>query len=183
MQGGFRSVAAGMLAKADRIPPCSGMSFEYPSPIAIALMGPTASGKSALALDWAQRFGGEIVSVDSALVGTAGSMSVPPSQPRRKRASVPHHLIDLRDPWQPYSAADYSVDARDAIAGIVARGGCRSWREAPGCIPRDAARALADADRRSDVARRACQRSRRARLGSDACRTRIGRSDRGGAHP
>ena len=84
-------------------------------------MGPTASGKSALALEWAQRFDGEIVSVDSALVyrGLDIGAAKPTAQ---ERAQVPHHLIDLRDPWQPYSAAEFADDARAAIADIVARG-------------------------------------------------------------
>ncbi|MFL6593163.1 MAG: tRNA (adenosine(37)-N6)-dimethylallyltransferase MiaA [Luteimonas sp.] len=90
-------------------------------PLAIALMGPTASGKSALALEWAQRLDGEIVSVDSALVyrGLDIGAAKPTSQERR---NVPHHMLDLRDPWQPYSAAEFAEDARAAIEGIVARG-------------------------------------------------------------
>ena len=90
-------------------------------PLAIALMGPTASGKTALALDWAQRFGGEIVSVDSALVYRG--LDIGAAKPSDKeRASIPHHLIDVREPWQPYSAADFANDARAAVDDIVARG-------------------------------------------------------------
>jgi tRNA dimethylallyltransferase len=90
-------------------------------PLAIALMGPTASGKSALALEWAQRFDGEIVSVDSALVYRGLDIgAAKPSLDERARA--PHHLIDVRDPWQPYSAAEFASDARVAIEGIVSRG-------------------------------------------------------------
>ena len=89
-------------------------------PLAIALMGPTASGKSALALEWAQRFDGEIVSVDSALVYRRLDIGAAKPTPA-ERALVPHHLIDLRDPWQPYSAAEFASDARAAIDGIVAR--------------------------------------------------------------
>lgn len=90
-------------------------------PRAIALMGPTASGKSALALEWAQRFGGEIVSVDSALVYRG--LDIGAAKPTAaERARVPHHILDLRDPWQPYSAAEFAVDARAAIDAIVARG-------------------------------------------------------------
>lgn len=90
-------------------------------PLAIALMGPTASGKSALALEWAQRLGGEIVSVDSALVYRGLDIGAAKPTPA-ERAAVPHHLIDLREPWQPYSAAEFAADARVAIDGIVARG-------------------------------------------------------------
>jgi len=92
-----------------------------PRPPAIALMGPTASGKSALALDWAQRLGGEIVSVDSALVYRG--LDIGAAKPTAgERAAVPHHVIDLRDPWQAYSAAEFAADARRAIDGILARG-------------------------------------------------------------
>ena len=90
-------------------------------PRAIALMGPTASGKSAYALTLAQRLGGEIVSVDSALVYRGLDIgSAKPS--REERARVPHHLLDLRAPWEPYSAAEFAADARAAIDDIVARG-------------------------------------------------------------
>ena len=90
-------------------------------PLAIALMGPTASGKSALALEWAQRFDGEIVSVDSALVYRG--LDIGAAKPTAiERAQVVHHMLDLREPWQPYSAAEFAVDARAAIDGIVARG-------------------------------------------------------------
>ncbi|MFT3762611.1 MAG: tRNA (adenosine(37)-N6)-dimethylallyltransferase MiaA [Pseudoxanthomonas sp.] len=90
-------------------------------PPAIALMGPTASGKSALALEWAQELGGEIVSVDSALIYRG--LDIGAAKPSaRERAAVPHHLIDVRDPWQPYSAAEFSADARAALDDIAARG-------------------------------------------------------------
>jgi tRNA dimethylallyltransferase len=90
-------------------------------PLAIALMGPTASGKSALALEWASRLDGEIVSVDSALVYRG--LDIGAAKPTHdERAFVPHHLIDLRDPWQPYSAAEFADDARTAIRAIVSRG-------------------------------------------------------------
>ena len=90
-------------------------------PLAIALMGPTASGKSALALEWAQRLDGEIVSVDSALVYRGLDIGAAKPTPD-ECARVPHHLIDLREPWQPYSAAEFASDARRAIDGIVSRG-------------------------------------------------------------
>ena len=90
-------------------------------PPAIALMGPTASGKSALALEWAERLQGEIVSVDSALVYRG--LDIGAAKPtREEQARVPHHLLDVRDPWQPYSAADFARDAAAAIDGILARG-------------------------------------------------------------
>ncbi|MGQ0801537.1 MAG: tRNA (adenosine(37)-N6)-dimethylallyltransferase MiaA [Pseudomarimonas sp.] len=89
-------------------------------PPAIALMGPTASGKTALALDWAERFAGEIVSVDSALVYRGLDIgSAKPSKDELARAR--HHLLDLRDPHQPYSAAEFCVDALAAMDDINAR--------------------------------------------------------------
>lgn len=90
-------------------------------PIAIALMGPTASGKTALALDWALRFGGEIVSVDSALVYRG--LDIGAAKPSaEEQGRVRHHLIDVRDPWQTYSAAEFARDARAAVVDILARG-------------------------------------------------------------
>lgn len=90
-------------------------------PIAIALMGPTASGKTALAMEWAQRLQGEIVSVDSALVYRG--LDIGAAKPEAAMlAAVPHHLIDVREPWQPYSAAEFAADARVALEAIAARG-------------------------------------------------------------
>ena len=90
-------------------------------PRIVALMGPTASGKSAYALDLAERLGGEIVSVDSVLVYRG--MDIGAAKPtREEQARVPHHLMDVRDPWQPYSAAEFAADATVAIEGILARG-------------------------------------------------------------
>ncbi|WP_334177765.1 tRNA (adenosine(37)-N6)-dimethylallyltransferase MiaA [Pseudoxanthomonas sp.] len=90
-------------------------------PLAIAIMGPTASGKTAFALDVAERVGGEIVSVDSALVYRG--LDIGAAKPTiDEQARAPHHLLDVRDPWQPYSAAEFAEDARRALDGIVARG-------------------------------------------------------------
>ncbi|MGY0650402.1 tRNA (adenosine(37)-N6)-dimethylallyltransferase MiaA [Luteimonas sp. A537] len=90
-------------------------------PPVIALMGPTASGKTAFAIDCAQRLGGEIVSVDSALVYRGLDIGAAKPTPL-EQAGVPHHLIDIRDPWRPYSAAGFAADARVAIDAIAARG-------------------------------------------------------------
>ncbi len=90
-------------------------------PPAIALMGPTASGKSALALEWAERLGGEILSVDSALVYRG--LDIGAAKPTAaEQARARHHLIDLREPWQPYSAAEFARDARAALDDVLARG-------------------------------------------------------------
>ncbi len=90
-------------------------------PLAIALMGPTASGKTAAAIELARRYDGEIVSVDSALVYRG--LEIGAAKPdEAERAGIPHHLLDLRDPWQGYSAAEFAADAAAAVRDIVARG-------------------------------------------------------------
>ncbi|MGY0504568.1 tRNA (adenosine(37)-N6)-dimethylallyltransferase MiaA [Luteimonas sp. e5] len=89
-------------------------------PPAIALMGPTASGKTAWALELAERLHGEIISVDSALIYKR--LDIGAAKPdAAERARAPHHLIDLREPWQTYSAVEFAADARRAIDGILAR--------------------------------------------------------------
>ena len=88
---------------------------------AIGLAGPTASGKTAAALAIAQRHEVEIVSVDSALVYRG--MDIGTAKPSAAElAAVPHHLIDIRDPLQAYSAAEFVRDARRLIGEIRARG-------------------------------------------------------------
>ena len=88
---------------------------------AILLMGPTASGKSALALALAERFGGEIISVDSAQIYRG--MDIGTAKPdAATRARVPHHLIDVIDPTEAYSAARFAREALATIAAIRARG-------------------------------------------------------------
>jgi len=88
---------------------------------AILLMGPTAAGKSALALALAREFDVEIVSVDSAQVFRG--MDVGTAKPEAAtRAAVPHHLIDVIDPDQAYSAARFRADALAAVAAIRGRG-------------------------------------------------------------
>ncbi|HUN90869.1 MAG TPA: tRNA (adenosine(37)-N6)-dimethylallyltransferase MiaA [Burkholderiaceae bacterium] len=88
---------------------------------AVLLLGPTATGKSRLALDLARRIPLEIVSVDSALVYRG--MDIGTAKPGiAERAKVPHHLIDIRDPADAYSAAEFERDARRLVGEISARG-------------------------------------------------------------
>ncbi|HEU0265728.1 MAG TPA: tRNA (adenosine(37)-N6)-dimethylallyltransferase MiaA [Geobacterales bacterium] len=88
----------------------------------IVITGPTGSGKSALALELAELCGGEIVNADSLQlyrgmdIGTAK-----PGQESRRR--VPHHLLDIRDPDEPFTAAEFRQEAQRAIRDIVSRGG------------------------------------------------------------
>ncbi len=93
----------------------------FPAWDALALVGPTASGKTAVALALAQQLPLEIISVDSALVYQG--MDIGTAKPSMaERASVVHHLIDIRDPAQSYSAADFARDATQLIGDIRARG-------------------------------------------------------------
>ncbi len=87
----------------------------------VAIAGPTASGKTAAAMAIARTRPVEIVSVDSALVYRG--MDIGTAKPSAaERAEVPHHLIDIRDPIERYSAAAFVEDAQRAIADIRARG-------------------------------------------------------------
>ena len=90
-------------------------------PVCIALAGPTASGKSAASLAMAQRWPVEIISVDSALVYRGMDIGTAKPTPT-ELAQVPHHLIDIRDPLQAYSAAEFVADATRLMAEIRARG-------------------------------------------------------------
>jgi tRNA dimethylallyltransferase len=89
-------------------------------PLAVLLLGPTGSGKTALSLELAERFGGEIVSCDSVAVyrGMELGTAKPTLQDRQR---VPHHLIDIATPDQPFTAGHYSRDARAALREITAR--------------------------------------------------------------
>lgn len=84
-------------------------------------MGPTASGKTALAVDLVERFPLEIISVDSALVYRG--MDIGTAKPDAATLTrAPHHLLDIRDPTEAYSAAAFRDDALRLMADIVARG-------------------------------------------------------------
>jgi tRNA dimethylallyltransferase len=90
-------------------------------PLVLAVLGPTASGKSALGLALAERFGGEILNCDSTAVYRGfdiGTDKVPPGEQR----GIPHHLIDIADPTAVYTAAQYARDADRVIRAVHARG-------------------------------------------------------------
>lgn len=92
-----------------------------PRPTAVLLMGPTASGKTPLALALARQFPAEIISVDSAQVYRG--MDVGTAKPSAaERAAIPHHLIDVIDPTESYSAARFRADALRLMKEIAARG-------------------------------------------------------------
>ena len=93
----------------------------HKKPLAVSIMGPTASGKTAAALEIARHIPSEIISVDSALVYRG--MDIGTAKPSaEEQAGVPHHLIDILDPIEAYSAMQFRQDALRLVEEIVARG-------------------------------------------------------------
>jgi tRNA dimethylallyltransferase len=87
----------------------------------VAVLGPTASGKSALGIALAQQFGGEIVACDSTAVYRGFDIGTD-KVPAGEQGGIPHHCVDLVEPEADYTAADYARDAMAAIEAIHARG-------------------------------------------------------------
>src|SRR3989344_2840667 len=109
------------------------------SPKVLVILGPTASGKSELAVKIAKQFNGEIISADSRQVycgmdiGTAkpklatsnkrqGTRTISPATYRMSLKGIPHYLIDIKNPNEPYTVADYKRDAIRAIKKILQKG-------------------------------------------------------------
>jgi tRNA dimethylallyltransferase len=90
-------------------------------PSIVAILGPTATGKSALALALAEQFDGEIINCDSTAVYRGFDIGTDKIAPEARRG-VPHHLIDIVEPTGEYTAAQYAHDAAAAIRGVRARG-------------------------------------------------------------
>jgi tRNA dimethylallyltransferase len=89
-------------------------------PLAVLILGPTGSGKTALSLALGHSFNGEIISCDS--VAVYRGMDLGSAKPtREEQASLPHNLIDVTNPDQPFTAGDYSRQAREAMRQIAAR--------------------------------------------------------------
>lgn len=94
---------------------------DKPLPSIIVLMGPTASGKTALSIALAQKMGGEIISVDSALVYRG--MNIGTAKPgMTERGGITHHLIDILDPVEVFSSGEFKARAEVLIAEIIQRG-------------------------------------------------------------
>jgi tRNA dimethylallyltransferase len=87
----------------------------------VAVLGPTATGKSALGIAIAQTFDGEIINCDSTAVYRGFDIGTD-KLPMAERGGIPHHLIDIVDPTDDYTAAQYAKDAAAAIHGIQGRG-------------------------------------------------------------
>jgi tRNA dimethylallyltransferase len=95
-------------------------SYSEPLPLAMILLGPTGSGKTALSLALGERFGGEIVSCDS--VAVYRGMELGTAKPTaEERTRLPHHLIDVTEPDHPFTAGEYSRLARKTLQEIAAR--------------------------------------------------------------
>src|SRR5207253_4960585 len=90
-------------------------------PVVLAVLGPTASGKSALGLALAERHNGEIINCDSTAVYRGFDIGTD-KLPMEARRGIPHHLIDVADPTEVYTAAQFARDAAAAIRDIHARG-------------------------------------------------------------
>ena len=90
-------------------------------PLLVAIVGPTATGKSALGIALARRFGGEIVSCDSTAVYRGFDIGTD-KVPFAAQAGIPHHMVDVVDPREEYSAARYAREAAAVIRDVTARG-------------------------------------------------------------
>ncbi len=118
--GRSRSSAVVCHATAVAGPHRGGAGGEHPLRV-LALVGPTATGKTALAIQLAQLLGGEVVNADSRQVFRHMDIGTAKPTPA-ERAAAPHHLLDLVEPDEPFTLADYLDRARAAIAEIAARG-------------------------------------------------------------
>jgi tRNA dimethylallyltransferase len=118
----------------------------------ILVSGPTASGKSALALALAERLGGEVVNADSQQVYVG--LDIGTAKPTRaEQARAPHHLYDVAQPWEQLDAARFVALADEAIAGILARGRVAIVVGGTGLWLRALRRGLVDAPPRDDALR------------------------------
>ena len=129
----------------------------------IVILGPTASGKSALAVSLAERFGGEVLACDSTQVyrGFDIGTGKPTAEERR---GIPHHLIDLVEPSALFTAGEYRRQALAALASLEARGRLPILTAGTGLYLRALLDGLADAPERSDALRERLQ-ARAARKG------------------
>ena len=117
----FFSIVTGAYANGRRYDSIASIEDQSSSRGIVAVVGPTASGKSARAVELALERGGEIISVDSRQVYRTLDIGTEKISPDKMRG-VPHHLIDIREPEESYSAGDFVQDASRLIADLHARG-------------------------------------------------------------
>jgi len=133
-------------------------SQDAKSPLAVLLMGPTGSGKTALSLALGERFGGEIVSCDS--VAVYRGMVIGSARPSpEEQARLPHFLIDVADPDQTYTAGEYSRQARAALAEIAGRSHLPIVVGGTGLYLRALTEGLFEAPQRQDALRERLRRA------------------------
>lgn len=97
------------------------MTNENTKPRVLAVVGPTASGKTALAIELAKLFNGEIISCDSMQIYRG--MDIGTAKPtEEEKCGIPHHMIDIIEPSEPFSAADYGMRAKAICDDVIARG-------------------------------------------------------------
>ena len=145
----------------------------------VAIVGPTATGKSALGISLARRFDGEIVSCDSTAVYRGfdiGTDKVPAAEQR----GIPHHMVDVVDPTEEYSAARYAREAARAIRDITARGKLPILVGGTGFYYRSLTRGLFEGPGRDEDLRRRLERVA-SRRGHDYLHRWLARVDRASA--
>jgi len=136
----------------------TGSTEQEKNPLAVLLLGPTGSGKTALSLALGERFGGEIVSCDSVAVYRGMDLGSAKPTPE-ERARLPHHLIDVADPDEPFTAGEYSRRARAALCEIAARGRLPIVTGGTGLYLRALTEGLFAGPQRHDVLRARLRRS------------------------
>ena len=141
----------------------------------IVIVGPTSVGKSSLALALAERVGGEIVAADSMHVYRGLDIGTAKPVPEERRR-IPHHLLDLVEPDQPFTAADYTRLALAAIAGIRGRGRSPILVGGTGLYLRSLFRGLFDGPAEETFIREAL-RDEAARVGATALYRRLAALD------
>ena len=130
------------------------------TPRLLAIVGPTATGKSALGIALARRFDGEIVSCDSTAVYRGFDIGTD-KVPLAEQQGIPHHMVDVVDPTEEYSAARYAREAAAVIRDITARGRLPILVGGTGLYYRALTRGLFDGPGRDEALRRRLERSRR----------------------
>ena len=135
-------------------------------PRVVAVCGPTGTGKTTLAVALSKRFGGEVISADSMQVyrgldvGTAKATEA-------ERQGVPHHLLDIRTPAEPFSVADFTAAASACIADITARGRLPVVAGGTGLYVTSLLEGIAFTPQKPDPARRAAWQRRAAEDGGE----------------